>query len=200
MRRLELILAIAVAAGGCPHDRASPQEAPKPARAAPAAGSNVNQPVANAAESGTDGEVRAIAAHSPEELATMDPPSAAAHAAASTLMAKILRGDRHGAYESLHSMVRAGASEAQFNASLVAMEQMYGTVTSAELKQEMLGVQESKQHGKQNFRKFTYAVSTTKYPKGTHFASVTTATDGDHVAAETYQVFFFASEIPPDLR
>jgi len=49
-------------------------------------------------------------------------------------------------------------------------------------------------------RDITYAVTTTKSPKGTHFAKVQVATDGDHVAPQRYEVFTFTGEIPPGLR
>ncbi len=80
------------------------------------------------------------------------------------------------------------------------MDAAYGKVLMAELKQEFLGVQQSSTLGTQNIRKLTYAITTTKYSKGSHFAIVVVATDGDHVAPESYQVVTFVGEIPPDLR
>jgi hypothetical protein len=200
---MALILVVCtVAAGGtgCARDQASPQAGPsapsspalKSGSATPPAAARTGDPPAAAAES--------LATKSAAELAAADPPSAAAHTAASRFVATVVRGTRHEAYEALHSKVRALTSEAEFAASLDLVDATFGKVLMAELKQEFLGVQESTTLGTQNIRKFTYAVTTTKFPKGTHFAVVVVATDGDHVAAEAYQVITFTGEIPPDLR
>jgi hypothetical protein len=200
MALILVVCALAAGGTGCAHDQASSQESPsaasspalKSASAAPTAAARADDtPVAAAGSPATK---------SAAELSLSDPPSAAAHTAASRFLATIFRGTRHEAYEALHSKVRAISSEAEFAESLDLMDAAYGKVLMAELKQEFVGAQQSTKLGTQNIRKLTYAVSTTKYPKGTHFAIVVVATDGDHVAPETYQVITFMGEIPPDLR
>lgn len=185
--KLSLVLAAVFAApgcAGCTHDQGTPVEksvvAPKPAAPPPAR----NQPVP------------------PPTVAQTEPPqsSPVARAEAARLVGRILRGERHEAYESLHPKLRARLSEADFGVSLDTMDATFGKVLVAELKQEFVGVTESTVLGKHDIRRYTYAVTTTQHPKGTHFAVVTIAVDGDRVAPESYQVITFVGEIPPDLR
>lgn len=128
------------------------------------------------------------------------PSSEAAYAAAKRLVALIIRGERHEAYESFHSKWRATVTEAQLAASLDVMDAAYGKVQEAQVKQEFVGSEQSAVLGTHGVREYTFAVTTTKHPKGTHFAVVAISTDGDHAAPESYKLITFEGEIPPNLR
>ena len=196
---LALAFYTVVAGGtGCTRERASVQQGPNTSTAPTLSGDSTAPPLHT--DDPAEAAAKSMANKSAAELSAADPPSAASHTAASQFLGKIIRGERHEAYNSLHSTARATFSEAQFIASLDLMDSMYGKVLMAEGKREFIGVQKSTQFGTLSVRTLTYSVTTTKYPKGTHFASVDLVTDGDHVAPQRYQVFTFMGEIPPDLR
>jgi len=102
---------------------------------------------------------------------------------------------RHEAYRLLHTRARAVMSEAEFTKALDVMDAIYGRPLVAELTDE--ASRPSDELGTQNVRKYTFALTTAKHPRGTDVAVVEVAADGTEVAVLSYQVMTSPGETTP---
>lgn len=112
----------------------------------------------------------------------------------------LVKNDRKYVYSKLERTYRDAVSERQFNSTLDQIDSAYGKVLAFEFKQDEVGTKEYETGETKPMRKFWYAITTTKFQKGSHFSIIEVVEDGTSLAVSSFSVVSFPAGVPSNLK
>jgi hypothetical protein len=144
-------------------------------------------------------EVIAASLQPPAPAASPAPSVAQSRGLAEVFLRAAVRGDRHALYQKMSQKFRSSVTEAEFDKVAETMNERFGLLQSFDFKSAGVGASLSLS-GVSRVQNLMYAVETSKYPKGTHFAAIELVEEPAGLAVGKYLIMTFPLGAPASFK